>query len=126
MMDWITKLTPYLESYAPWVRVFFVIWLAAGLAVFVLAPKKTRIEGAPTKDKTTGPSPTAQNSQAGRDLYLISAGTVVIAQSGAEQKLPPLRQRIRDLLREINPAIIESLDKGDGGIAVMINSIHLQ
>jgi hypothetical protein len=53
-------------------------------------------------------------------------GTLNVYQSPPPEPVKPLKQRIRDMLRSINPVIIDNLDSGVPQMAVMINQMKLQ
>ena len=118
-MDWI----PFLSSYPLWVRVFILAWLAVGVGVLTIVPRR-KDEKEPKEEKSASTVQMNQNLGNQQNAQ-ISAGTVNIFQGTPPPPQIPLREQIRGILRTINPAIIQQLDAGTPRMAVMINQTNL-
>lgn len=74
--------------------------------------------------KSGGDSSSVQQASSGRDTYQVKAEHVTIGQGPAQPTEPPLKDRIRSVLRRINPEIIDAIDRGAPAIRVMISTVN--
>ncbi|MBP7275774.1 MAG: hypothetical protein KBA51_06190 [Kiritimatiellae bacterium] len=98
-----------------------LIWLAVGICVFAFVPRQKESN----EEKASGNTVQSNQSIGNQHNAQISAGTINIYQGAPAVPPVPLKKHIRDILRTINPVIIQQIDVGAPGMAVMINQANL-
>jgi hypothetical protein len=117
------NIVDFLLSYPSWVKVVLFVELVLSMGLLVFIPRNTpeleKIDPAANLGAYQNINHgTSQNNQ-------IQAETVVVTQGLPVEVPAPIKKRIRDLLRSINPEIIHAIDHDQPNIAVMISQVKL-
>lgn len=118
-------LVRFFLSYPIWVRVFVIVAFVAIIMIIALVPRKeinSKVSG--------GGQASALNTQYNQNFGVqqntqVAAQTANFYSTSSSKPERSLKQRIRDILRIINPEIIKGIDSGEQAVAVMINQMNL-